>query len=116
MFDILEKVEYDQLYDEVYGINIANYVLDDLKDSPSKADLINFLLAYHGTELLEQSSIRHMVINSLAPDKIIQICKKLNVIPKKDHYDTALLLSNQRWNRSSGMPELLDQLFSFSTP
>ncbi len=116
MFDILDSIEYDNLYDEVYGIEIANYVLTDLKDNPPKIDLINFLLAYHGTDLLSHSSIRQLIINSLDSDKINRICHKLNVVPKKHHYDTSLLLSNYGWNRSSGMPEILDEIFSFSIP
>ena len=116
MFDILFSVDYDRIYDEVYGIDIASKVLTDLNKKPSKSDLVNFLLAYYGTELLDQKSIRLLLIDSLENNQINQLCQELNISPENHKHDAALKIAVMGWNKNSGLPEKLNKILAYSIP
>ena len=116
MFDILYSIDYKKLYDEVYGIDIASQVLTDLKQNPSKDSLVNFLLSYFGSELLNHKNIILLVLDNLEVNQISELCRELNIIPQNYQYDTALKIAVLGWNRTSGLPEKLNKILSYSIP
>ena len=116
MIKILSNVNYDRLFDEVYAVDIAKYVLKNLQNNPPKSSLVSFLISFYGNDLLKESNIRHAIINSLEDEKIKTLCNRMNVTPKKNIYDTTLMLATFSWNKSSGFPEALDEVLSFSIP
>ena len=116
MYKILNKVEYNYIFDEVYSIDIAKDVIRNLHGKPSKEVLIHFLLSYYGSDLLNNSSIRHMIINSLDDKQVNLCCQKLRKNPTPHKYDTSLLLSRYTWNRSSEFPEILNEIMYYEIP